>query len=98
MDGADKNRISGASLNKAKETSIGVVDHVRLRLENQSIATVDHLQSLLLGPPFDEQVFVEQAPGLRPDTGISLGHGLHAALEPDDERSKGYVSDLSRQK
>lgn len=59
---------------------------------NQSTATVGHLQGLLLGSPFDEQVLVEQAPGLRPDAGVSLGNRLHAAFQPDDAKSKGYLS------
>jgi len=38
-----------------------------------------HLETLLFGPPFDQQVFVEQAPRLMPDSGISSGYGLHTS-------------------
>lgn len=67
-------------------------DQKGLLIEDESTATVGHLQGLLLGSPFDEQVLVEQAPGLRPDASVSLGNRLHAALQPDDAKSKRYLS------
>ncbi len=36
-------------------------------------------RTLLFGPPFDQQVFVEQAPSLMPDSGISSGYRLHSS-------------------
>lgn len=61
-------------------------------MADQSTATVGYLQGLLLGSPFDEQVLVQQAPGLRPDAGVSLGNRLHAACQSDDAKSKGFLS------
>lgn len=54
---------------------------MRLQMEDRSIVTAGHLQGLLLGSPLNEKVLVEEAPGLRPDAGVSLGHRLHAVFQ-----------------
>lgn len=41
-----------------------------------------HLQALLLGPPFDEQILVEKTSRLVPDSSVSSVHGLHAPSIP----------------
>lgn len=47
--------------------------------ESLRVTEERHLETLLFGPPFDQQVFVEQAPRLMPDSGISSGYGLHSS-------------------
>lgn len=69
-----------------KDMSIRLVSQVRLLMEDRSITTVGHLQGLLLGSPFNEKVLVEQAPGLRPDASVPLGHGLHAVFQQHDSK------------
>lgn len=59
---------------------------MHLLIADQSMATVGHLQGLLLGSPFNEKVLVEQAPGLRPDASVSLGHRLHAVFQQHDAK------------
>lgn len=53
-----------------------------------------HLEALLLGPPLDEHVLVQEAPCLGPDSGISSGHRLHAAGVPhlDDVRTSARLT------
>lgn len=41
-----------------------------------------HLKTLLLGPPFDEQILVEETSCLVPDSSISSVHGLHTSSMP----------------
>lgn len=56
------------------------------RTTNQHIPQMSsgfsHLETLLLGSPLDEQIFVEQTSCLVPDSSISPVHGLHACSMP----------------
>lgn len=53
-------------------------DLITIRTEDGRNSNKRHLQTLLLGSPFDEEVFVEQAPGLLPHSRISSAYRLHS--------------------
>lgn len=75
------NEFNTGAQNRPRANALIVQQICTYRKGKESVWVTDerHLETLLFGPPFDQQVFVEQAPRLMPDSGISSGYGLHSS-------------------